>query len=342
MATSGSFNTTGYEGRYLTFSWSLLSSDTRKNQSTISWALVGSGKAQATWYRAGNFQVVIDGEQVYYSETRIELRDGTVVANGQYTLTHNDEGKRGFSASVSAAIYSSAVNCYGNSSWQLPDILRASVPTLSKNNFTIGENITIYTNRLNNNYVHDIFVQRADGLYYDSVVRGVTDSWVWNTPELLYEQCPDANTYSAYILLRTWDDDLLVGDNVIKFTANVPDYDVTISNISITPIDALNDEVYVQGKSKVKVEVSANTKNAAYLSSYQITIDEKNYQGGDITSDLLSSGEKAIAVKVVDSRGKTAIDNSNKITVQAYAIPEITSLTVNRVNEGETVNVVLA
>ena len=57
MASSGSFNTTGYEGRYLTFRWQITKTDIENNKTTISWTLTGAGTGQAGWYKAGNFAV---------------------------------------------------------------------------------------------------------------------------------------------------------------------------------------------------------------------------------------------------------------------------------------------
>ena len=125
MANSGSFNTSGYSGRYLTFSWSVKSQNTSTNQTTINWSLTGAGTASASWYMAGNFKVVIDGATVYSSSTRIKLYNGTTVASGTYTMTHNNStGKRSFSASAEAGIYTIAVNCSGSGSWDLPTIPR--------------------------------------------------------------------------------------------------------------------------------------------------------------------------------------------------------------------------
>ena len=43
MATSGSFTTTSYEGRSLTFSWNRTSTNIANNTSTIAWSVTGSG-----------------------------------------------------------------------------------------------------------------------------------------------------------------------------------------------------------------------------------------------------------------------------------------------------------
>ena len=75
MASSGSFNTSSYSGRYLVFSWTVKSQDVAANQTVISWSLKGAG-GDSTWYKSGNFKVVIAGVTVYSSATRIELHNG--------------------------------------------------------------------------------------------------------------------------------------------------------------------------------------------------------------------------------------------------------------------------
>lgn len=82
MASSGSFGTGNYHGRYLTFNWWTNGRSIDGNYTDIGWNLVGSGNASASWYKAGNFRVVIDGEEVYSSSSRINLYNGTTVASG--------------------------------------------------------------------------------------------------------------------------------------------------------------------------------------------------------------------------------------------------------------------
>jgi hypothetical protein len=61
---------------------------------------------------AGDFDVWIDGEHVYSNATRIKLYNGTVVASGTKRIYHNGDGTRSFGASVSASIYTYAVDKY--------------------------------------------------------------------------------------------------------------------------------------------------------------------------------------------------------------------------------------
>ena len=124
MAKSGSFNTSGYEGRDLTFSWSIKSQDVATNKTVINWSLKGAGSAQSSWYYAGNFKVVINGSTVYSSSDRIKLYDGTTVASGTATIAHNTDGSKTFRASAQAGIYTVAVNCTGSGSWSIDAIPR--------------------------------------------------------------------------------------------------------------------------------------------------------------------------------------------------------------------------
>ena len=124
MASSGSFNTSGYDGRYLRFEWGVQSQSIANNTTTIWWKLVGAGGSTSSWYNAGNFHVNIDGDIVYESSARINLYNGTVVASGTKTLSHNNVGDRSFWAYAEAGIFYYAVNCSGEGTFSLPRIPR--------------------------------------------------------------------------------------------------------------------------------------------------------------------------------------------------------------------------
>lgn len=124
MATEGSLNTTAYDSRYLEFSWSIKSQDVLNNKTTIYWKLVARGNGEYTQYNAAPFKVMIDTAQVYYSDTRIITKNGTNIANGEYTFTHNPNGTKTFSVYVQAAIYVYAYNVSGTKTFTLDTIPR--------------------------------------------------------------------------------------------------------------------------------------------------------------------------------------------------------------------------
>ena len=132
MASNGSFQTNDFEGRYLLFSWSLVSQDVENNSSVITWSLKGAGNATASYYESGSFKVVINGVTVYQSNTRIKLYNNTIVSSGSFTINHNVDGTKYFTAQVQAAIYYTSVNVSGSDSWTLPTINRyANIVTAS-------------------------------------------------------------------------------------------------------------------------------------------------------------------------------------------------------------------
>ena len=137
MASSGSFKTSAYDGRYLLFEWNVSNQNIQNNTTTISWTLSGAGTASVGYYKAGNFKVVIDGKTVYSSTARINLYNGTTVKSGTYTFTHGTDGTKTFKASVEVGIYTTAVNCTGSSTFSLPAIPRAStILSVSGNKIT--------------------------------------------------------------------------------------------------------------------------------------------------------------------------------------------------------------
>lgn len=129
MASNGSFGTGAYSNRYLSFNWWTTNRDVANNRTTIHWELKGAGGSTSDYIMAGNFKVIIDGQQVYYSGSRIRLWNGTLVASGDYTLYHDNSGNRNFGAYAEGGIYTTAVNVSGSGNWWLDSIPRDTLHT---------------------------------------------------------------------------------------------------------------------------------------------------------------------------------------------------------------------
>ena len=69
QVSSGSFNTSSAEGRYLTFNWSVESTDIELNYKTIKWSLVGAGASG--YVICGNFRVVIENDAIYIENNNV-------------------------------------------------------------------------------------------------------------------------------------------------------------------------------------------------------------------------------------------------------------------------------
>lgn len=147
MALSGTVNTSKYDGRYLRLAWTATQS-VANNTSTIKWTLSAVG-GNVKWYKTGPVTCIINGTTVYSSSSRVSMYTGTI-SSGSLTISHNADGSKSFSVSVSAAIYTSTVNCTGSGSFTLDKIPRTpSAPTscsitAGNGSFVgLGETVTI-------------------------------------------------------------------------------------------------------------------------------------------------------------------------------------------------------
>lgn len=339
MASSGSFNTSGYSGRYLTFAWSVKSQDVANNRTVINWSLKGAGGATNNWFMSGNFKVLINGQQVYFSSNRIQLYNGTTVASGTFTINHNNDGTASFGAYAEAGIYYVAVNCSGSGSWSLPTIPRASQPSINtypnnSPNFNIGDKITIHMNRAASVFTHT--VKFNYGSTSVTVATGVTNSCTFDTSTIanaLYALIPNANTYSNTISVTTYNGSTNIGTKTCPYNAKVVNANPTFSaayldSNSTTSAVTENNQVIVRNKSTLRVNVtSAAAQKSATLKTAKCVIlgqtVSANISGSSATLNIgtiNTSQNTTAAVTVTDSRGNSTTKNLN-ITVADWQAP---------------------
>ena len=344
MASSGSFKTGNYEGRYLLFSWTQKSQSVANNTTTISWTLKGAGTGQVQWYKAGNFKVVIAGETVFSSSTRINLYDGTVVASGTYTFKHNADGTKSFTASAEGGIYTTAVNCTGSGTFTLDTIARASQPSCitwpehTQNVGEFGDEISIHMNRQSSAFTHTVRYQfgSKSGTIAQNVETGVT----WVIPLSLMDLLPAATSGSGTIYVDTYNGSTKIGTKYCGFTAKVPASVKPTCSFTLEDITGA-DDIYgspVKGLSKIKVTVTAKEAYSSPIASCVISANGVKYSGLTATTGLLkASGTSTVTATVKDKRGRTG-SVTYDMSVQNYAAPSITALTAKRCNQDGSLN----
>ena len=343
MANSGSFNTTGYQGRYLNFSWTLVSQSYENNTSTISWSLKGAGNAQSSWYNAGNFKVVINGTTAYSSSTRIKLYNGTTVASGTFTITHGSDGTKTFTASAEAGIYTVAVNCSGSGSWSLPTISRAATITQAPN-FTDEQNPTItYSNSAGNAVTSlqaciSLTGSTADIPYRNIDKTGTQYTFNLTTAErnTLRAASPNSNTLNVIFYVKT----VINGStyySTLNRTMTIVNAAPTISGVSYADTNATttaitgNNQKIIQNNSTVSFTfASLAALKSATLSKVEITVNAvkvtTNLSGSSVTSRTVSYGtinsssNLAASITLTDSRGNTSSTSIN-INMLAWSLP---------------------
>lgn len=334
MATSGTFKTSAYEGACLQFDWTLKSQSTANNKSVISWTLKGAGIKSGYWYMAGSFKCVINGTTVYQSSSRIKLYTGTVVASGELAIGHDNNGAKPFSAYAECAIYTSAVNCKGSGSWSLPDIGRASQPSLNtwpnnSPNFNVGDTIVVHMNRKSTVFTHTVVLKL--GSYSYTIGTGVTDNISLDTGIIasnLYAQMPNSNSMTGEIAVTTYSGDTVIGTSSCAIIAHVvnsnPTFDVSYEDSnSQTVAITENNQYIIRNNSTLKISVSnAQALNSATLKSITAVVNGNAYTGtlngstGVVNVGMVNiSSDAKVTVKIVDSRGNEGI---MEITVLVY------------------------
>lgn len=334
MATSGTFKTSAYDGACLQFDWSLKSQSTVNNQSVISWTLKGAGIKSGYWYMAGPFKCTVNGTVVYQSNTRIKLYTGTVVASGELAIGHDTNGSKSFSAYAECAIYVTSVNCKGSGSWSLPDIGRASQPSLNTwpNNspdFNIGDTIVVHMNRKSTVFTHTVVLKL--GSYSYTIGTGVTDNITLDTDKIassLYAQMPNNNSMTGEIVVTTYSGSTVIGTSSCVIIAHVvnsnPTFDVSYEDSnSETVAITENNQYIIRNNSTLKISISnAQALNSATLKSITAVVNGNAYTGtlsgstGVINVGVVNvSYDTEVTVKIVDSRGNVGQKN---ITVLVY------------------------
>lgn len=340
MANSGSINTSDYNGRYLTLSWSLTGQNPADNTSTISWSLRGAGSAPETYYNAGNFKVIINDVTVYQSATRIRLYNGTLVASGSLTISHYPDGQKDFNASVEAGIYTVAVNVTGQGSFTLPPITRYAT-LISATDFTDDQNPSCeFNNPTNAKLQFKITVGSTDVVVRNNVTNAVspyTFQLTDNERNALRALCADSQTLEVKITVATYSGSTPANWQYLTRQMTIVDALPVASGISYKDNNAtvtaitLNDQIIVQNQSTLLVSISSITaKKQASLVSAEVLINgvysSVSLSGSTANNVSISFGQvdvsSDITAKLIieDSRGFESVYDIN-LLVDAWSLP---------------------
>ena len=340
MANSGSFNTSDYNGRYLTLSWSLTGQNPADNTSTISWSLRGTGSAPEAYYNAGNFKVIINDVTVYQSTTRIRLYNGTLVASGSLTISHYPDGQKDFNASVEAGIYSVAVNVSGQGSFTLPPITRYAA-LISATDFNDDQNPSCeFNNPTNAKLQFKITVGSTDVVVRNNVTDAVspyTFQLTDNERNALRALCADSQTLEVKITIATYSGSTPANWQYLTRKMTIVDALPVASGISYKDNNAtvtaitLNDQIIVQNQSTLLVSISSITaKKQAGLVSACVSINgvysSVSLSGSTASNVSISFGQvdvsSDIAAKLIveDSRGFETVYDIN-LLVDSWSLP---------------------
>lgn len=261
-------------------------------------------------------------------------------ASGTINVTHKDDGtlsgyaKAVFTKGSTTTAWACNSGDVSTDNTALTTIARASVPTLSKTTFNIGDTITIYTNRKSTSFTHTVSL--TFGSYTYQIGTGVTDSITLNTSNIasnLYQQIPNASSGTGTISVITYNGSTNVGTKTASFTAKVtnsnPTFNQAYSDTNSTTTSITNNNQWIiRNKSTLRISITgASAKNYATLSSSKVVINGITYNGTfsganstiNVGTVNLSSNTTA-QVSVIDSRGITTTKNLS-ITILDWVQP---------------------
>ena len=320
------------------------------NTSTVSYSFDLTDDADWFWEGWNNsitYSVSVAGSVVASGSIPNHLTKSQNIAKGTITVPHAADGTKsiGYSFSVTdgAGQYYTSGNASASGTMTLSTIPRATTPTFSAKNVTMGGSITITMTPAASTFKHKLryswatLTQQTSGFSAgsDFTAQGTTTA-TFTPPTSLANYIPSANSGTCTVQCYTYDaSGNHIGTVNTDITLAVPSYTPT-GTITITGNNLLS-STYVQGKSTMGVSITASTSYGASITGYSSVVDGKTYSGNAFTTGTLSNGSKSVVTTITDSRGKSASVTSSAVTVYEYAAPKITSFTLARQSDNTTV-----
>lgn len=337
MASSGSKSVTVTQWDTLKFSWEVTSQSVVNNTSTVSWKLqlisTDSGRIDSSTSK--NWSVTINGKTFSGTNTVGIANNATkTLASDTITIAHNANGTKTFAFSFSQQFSitfsgQSIGTKSGSGSGTLDTIARKSRLTASTG--TLGTAQTLTVTRYDSSFTHTI-TYKCGSATGTVATKSSSTSVSFTPPLTLAQQNTTGTSVSVTLTITTYTGDTSIGTNSVTITCSIPASVKPSVSLAVADVYAYrtNFGAYVQGKSKLKIDITASGSQGSTIKAYKTTIDGKTYTTADITTAALSgSGTLTINTTVTDSRGRTA-STTWDVNVLAYVAPKITSLSVKR------------
>ena len=334
MATSGQLNTNTAYDSYFWVKWSQTGDqDIPNNRTQIAWSC-GVYCGHKFYSNAIKMSAVsINGTQVYGGGTYSNYSQGDhTIASGTMWIGHNADGTKTFSiSSFTGWLYSNYNYSSNGGSYSLNTIPRQATLT-SAPDFKDTDLPTIKYSNPAGNSVDKIEICIADNRAYNGYTAYRTLDRTGNLSFTFPQEDVDAlkyltiNTLNISFVLRT----TIAGKyyySVAYKTFTITENDTTKPTVSMdvslnnSLLPSAFDGMYIQGKSKVDVALSAEGQYGATIERYSAQVDGKTYIEQDFTSDVIqNSGNVDIIGYAKDSRGFTG-SASQTVNVIEYSKP---------------------
>lgn len=347
MASSGSNSVAFTDYDSIKFSWEITSQSTVNNTSTISWKLelVATDPGRISSTSPKLWSVTVNGTE--YSGTNyiaIENNSTITLASGSTTIAHNVDGKKTFSYSFDQGIRINfggvfIASCTGSGTGTLNTIARQS--TLTASNGTLGTAQTLTIAKKATSFTHTI-TYKSGSASGTICTKSSSLSVSWTPPNELASQAPSANSVSVSLTITTYSGSTAIGSSSVSIVCAIPYTNTFVPVLMPSTSDAVGYlstyGAYVQGQSKLKVDITTYGAYGAWITEVKSTFDGSTYNSESFTTEAINgTGTLKLSITVKDSRGRTSTSTAN-VSVLAYEYPKITALAAERCNADGTLN----
>ena len=332
MATTAQINTQTIDNSFFWVYWHQEGSqDVAGNKTNIYWSC-GVTCGHSYYSNAIKMsEVYINGVLVYGGGTYSNFGKGEHrIAYGFMDIPHNADGTKTFNiSSFTGWLYSNNNYSAAATSHTLTQIPRKATIT-SVSDFTDLDNPS-FTFSNPGGFSMDVWLEPNPVGDHLCVHNGIpnTGSYTWVLTEeerdQLRSKCSGTECTIRVGLYTHIGDTVDADYKDKKFTmtenaATKPTVGVTASLNNGSLPDKFSG-IYIQGKSRVDIKVTATGQYGASINSYSAVVEGKTYKTDDFTSDVITgSGEVVIAGYAVDSRGFTGTGVAD-VNVIPYSKP---------------------
>ena len=291
------------------------------------------------------YSLEIDGDKVTGSVKKTVLTDWVLVYTKTITeISHNSDGSKilniaGFVTAPTTSSNFKGHKTSGSEEVELDTIPRASV-IRSVSGGTLGKSFSVSWLPLSESFTYKI-IQQVGEWKREIVSKPATlmnISVGSMLPMEIARQITDDKKGTMQVTLITYSDSeatVQVGvEHTVECEVLIPDEAKPVAHMTLTPVSDLAerfDGLYLQGRSRVRAEITADYQYDAQPGSIDMTIDGKSYgEEEDYTSEYLAEyGTRKVVGRVTDSRTFEGIVEKD-IFVTPYSVPKLLDVSVER------------
>lgn len=323
MAKSGSFNkvTSVIPARSLTFEWEITEQSAEYNTSTVKWKLTASLNSGLD-DNTVTIGVTFDGASQGATSSSRTL-------SGTSEITHNADGTKTVNVRVYLNASGTAVNESGTGTMNLDAIDSRS--TLIAEKGVLGEEQNLEINMLSSQTLHT--VTYLCGSSAGTICENSEETYLTFTPPVeLAIHNTTGTTVSITYTVETFRNGESAGITQATVIYTIPESVAPSCEISIA--EATNYAAtyggYLQGLSKLSIQITPTTAYNSDIVSYRTNCDDVAYVGNDFTTEVIkNSGAITVLSTVTDGRGRSG-SASKDVSFVPYSKPRVYDFTVHR------------